>query len=156
MKPRDHAGVFVPPPLLFVVPLIGALLINQSRPWPIMVDESLRLAAAFVLIALGISIGIAGVAAFREAKTTILPAGRPTTTIVDHGPYRFTRNPMYVAMALGYLGLAALFDSWWPDLVLPLILLVVDSMVIRREERYLSEKFGEPYVRYMQRVRRWI
>ena len=156
MKPRDHVGVFIPPPLLFVLPLIGAMLIDRRRPWPIMVDESLRLSTAFVLIALGVSIRIAGVAAFRQAKTTILPAGRATTTIVDHGPYRFTRNPMYVAMAIGYVGLTALLDSWWPVLVLPLILLVIDSIVIRREERYLSEKFGEPYIRYLQRVRRWI
>ena len=106
MKSRDHAGVFVPPPLLYVIPLLLAVMLHSRRPWAISdgYPMALSLGGLFV-ITLGIAIGLASVFSFRKANTTILPVGRPTTAIVQRGPYRFTRNPMYVAMALGYLGL---------------------------------------------------
>ena len=103
MTARDPAGVFVPPPLLFLVPLVGATVLHQRVPWPMSVDDQWMLrVGAFLLLAAGTSLGIAGVMTFRRAHTTILPAGRPITAIVDRGPYRFTRNPMYV----GDLGIA--------------------------------------------------
>jgi protein-S-isoprenylcysteine O-methyltransferase Ste14 len=157
MKVKDHAGVYVPPPLLFVLPLVTSALLHAERPWVILEGQQAALAlGAFFTIATGVAIGVASVAGFKEAKTTILPAGRPTTAIVDKGPYAFTRNPMYLAMASAYLGLSLLLNSMWAVLLLPLILVVIDRLVIRREERYLTVKFGEPYREYCARVRRWI
>jgi protein-S-isoprenylcysteine O-methyltransferase Ste14 len=75
---------------------------------------------------------------------------------VDRGPYRFTRNPMYLAMAVAYAGIAMLLNSVWALGMLPAVVAVVDRFVIPREERYLRAKFGETYVRYCSRVRRWI
>ena len=71
--------------------------------------------------------------------------GRPTTAIVERGPYRFTRNPMYLAMAFAYVGLSLLFNNLWALALLPAVLLVIDVFVIRREERYLIAKFGDSY-----------
>jgi protein-S-isoprenylcysteine O-methyltransferase Ste14 len=85
-----------------------------------------------------------------------LPAGRPTTTIVEKGPYRFTRNPMYLAMSCAYLGLALVLNNLWALVLLPFVVLVVDRFVIRREESYLTAKFGDPYREYCARVRRWL
>ena len=110
----------------------------------------------FVVVAMGIAIGLAGVYSFRKADTTVLPAGRPTTTIVVSGPYRFTRNPMYVAMSCAYIGLSLLLNNVWALLLLPVVVAVVDRLVIRREERYLAAKFGDPYREYCARVRRWL
>ena len=156
MSSRDHAGVFVPPPLLFVIPLVVAAMVHSRRPWPIADGNLVVATLGSLIIAMGIAIGLASVYSFRKARTTVLPAGRPTTAIVESGPYRFTRNPMYVAMALAYFGLSLLLNSVWPLLLLPFVLVLVDLSVIRREERYLVAKFGEPYREYCMRVRRWL
>ena len=81
---------------------------------------------------------------------------RPTTSLVFTGPYRWTRNPMYLAMLLLYIGIALLFDIVWALVLTPLVMLLVVRLVIRREERYLEGKFGEEYRQYKGRVRRWI
>jgi protein-S-isoprenylcysteine O-methyltransferase Ste14 len=157
MKRRDHAGVFVPPPLLYVTPILAAAALHARRPWPISDGYAMALTlAGFIVLATGVAIGLASVYSFRKANTTILPAGRPTTAIVARGPYRFTRNPMYLAMAVGHVGIALLLNSVWVLLPLPLVLLVVDLFVIRREERYLGDKFGDSYRDYCLRVRRWL
>ena len=154
MKSRDHAGVFVPPPLLYVIPILIAAMLHSRRPWPIFDAVALKLGGVFI-VATGIAIGLASIYSFRKANTTILPAGRPTTAIVERGPYRFTRNPMYVAMTCAYIGISLLLNNLWALLLLPFVLVVVDLAVIRREERYLAAKFGEPYREYCARVRRW-
>jgi protein-S-isoprenylcysteine O-methyltransferase Ste14 len=95
MKNTDHAGVWIPPPLLFVLPLVGARMLNSRRPWPLVDGDVTALwLAGLVVVLAGVAVGLAGVAAFRAARTTVLPAGRPTTAIVQRGPYRLTRNPM--------------------------------------------------------------
>jgi protein-S-isoprenylcysteine O-methyltransferase Ste14 len=86
----------------------------------------------------------------------VLPAIRATRTIVGSGPYRFTRNPMYVSLALAYAGMALTINSVWPLVFLPFIVLLVDRYVIRREEAYLARKFGAEYEAYRGRVRRWL
>lgn len=157
MKAADHAGVFVPPPLLFVLPLVAARMLHARRPWPLVDGHGMVLwLPGLVVVLAGVAVGLAGVAAFRNARTTVLPAGRPTTAIVQRGPYRFTRNPMYLAMAFAYAGLALLLNTVWALLLLPLVLAVIDLAVIRREERYLTAKFGRPYREYCARVRRWL
>ena len=154
---KDHAGVLVPPPLIFALPLGAAVFVHSRRPWPIAADNGTTLlVAAFIAIAAGVSIGLGSVSSFRAAHTTVLPMGRPTTAIVERGPYRFTRNPMYVAMAIGYVGLSLLLNNFWAITLLPPALLVVDRFVIRREEQYLTAKFGDSYRQYRSRVRRWL
>jgi len=72
------------------------------------------------------------------------------------GPFRYTRNPGYAAFALTYLGVSLLAGARWPLILLPGLLVLVDWGVIRREERYLEERFGSDYTEYRRRVRRWI
>ena len=156
MKGRDHAGVFVPPPLLFVIPIVAAVILGSKWPWLIADRSSLLVLGGVVMIVAGIAVGLASVYSFRKASTTILPAGRPTTAIVGSGPYRFTRNPMYVAMACAYIGISLVLNNLWALVLLPVAVIVVDTFVIRREERYLTAKFGEPYREYCARVRRWL
>ena len=80
----------------------------------------------------------------------------PTLAIVSEGPYRFTRNPLYLALAGIYLGITLAVGTVWPLVFLIPVLLITHYGIIKREERYLARKFGEPYVAYMGRVRRWI
>ena len=92
---------------------------------------------------------------FRRARTTTVP-GKSSATLVTRGPYRFTRNPMYVGLTLAYLGEAGLLKQLWPVAILPLVLAYVNWTVIPVEEAKLQEVFPSDYQRYRSRVRRWI
>jgi protein-S-isoprenylcysteine O-methyltransferase Ste14 len=94
-------------------------------------------------------------AAFRRARTTLIP-NRPAHALVTTGPYRFTRNPMYVSLVALYLGVTAMLNTWWPVLFLPLVVICIDRMVVAREERYLASAFPAEYEAYTRRVRRWL
>jgi protein-S-isoprenylcysteine O-methyltransferase Ste14 len=87
---------------------------------------------------------------------TNVPTNRPSTTIVESGPYRLTRNPIYVGMFLGLIGLGLAFDNLWLLLVLVPFALVIRYGVVAREEAYLERKFGDAYRGYRARVRRWL
>ena len=157
MKANTHAGVWFPPPLIVTLPFLAAVAMHAMRPWPIADQYGFAFAmAGFAAITIAIAIGLSSVVRFWTAETTILPAGVATTAIVDSGPYRFTRNPMYLAMACGDLGFCLLLNNAWAAALLPLAVSVVDRFVIRREERYLAAEFGDAYLRYASRVRRWI
>ena len=85
-----------------------------------------------------------------------VPTNRPTTTIVESGPYRFTRNPIYHGMFLALIGLAIAFDNLWLLMMLVPFALVIRYGVVAREEAYLERKFGGTYRGYRSRVRRWL
>lgn len=104
---------------------------------------------------LGLALSLWGIATFHQAHTTMFPFER-ANALVERGPYRFTRNPMYVGGAVSYLGIAIAMNVVWPILLLPLVLWSLYSFVIRIEEKYLGELFGDAYTDYRRRVRRWI
>lgn len=156
-RKRDHAGIFFPPPLLYAIPFGAGMLLHRivggdSFPAPLL--PSLR-TAGFVIVALGLLLALTAEILFVRAGTSAIPI-RPTRAIITRGPYRFTRNPMYISLALDYVGLTLAVGYAWPLAGLPLALLAVDRWVIPREERYLEEKFGDEYRRYRAAVRRWI
>ena len=155
--PPDNAGVLLPPPLIFLVPFVIGTWLEWRAAWPLVAAGGRARAVAGVLaIAAGVALGFSAVTEFQRRGTTILPARRPTRAIVAAGPYRFTRNPMYLGMTIAYVGASLLINSMWPLLMLPVVLLAVDRYVIAREERYLRAKFGDEYVAYTRRVRRWL
>jgi len=92
---------------------------------------------------------------FHRARTTTVP-GKRSSRLVTWGPYRFTRNPMYVGLITAYLGEAGILEQIWPVLLLPLVILYVNSIVIPVEESRLKEAFQQDYDRYRARVRRWM
>jgi protein-S-isoprenylcysteine O-methyltransferase Ste14 len=111
--------------------------------------------AGVVVAALGLALAFAGVAAVIRHRTTIVPH-RPVATLLTDGAYRLSRNPMYTGLAIAYLGLALLFGSWWPLALWPLVIVAVRHLVIRPEEQYLAQRFGQAYTDYQSRVRRWL
>jgi protein-S-isoprenylcysteine O-methyltransferase Ste14 len=115
----------------------------------------LALWPGLALVALSVGLAIWGRQALVSAGTNVNPY-RPSTAIVDSGPYRFTRNPLYVALTLMYVGLTLAFDTWWGFILLVPVLIIMHLGVIRREERYLEGKFGESYRGYRARVRRYL
>jgi protein-S-isoprenylcysteine O-methyltransferase Ste14 len=159
MTKPSRPDIHVAPPLVFATGFAAGFLLHRLYPLPL-IDQTgkvrfMGVAAGVVLILLGIGLALWGVAVFRRAKTTILPF-RASTAVVRDGPYRFTRNPMYVGMTLGYVGASLVFNTWWPLVLLPLVLLAMVRLVIVREEAFLSATFGAEYVDYMKQVRRWL
>jgi len=158
IQPPPHAGVHFPPPFVYAVAFIAGLLLQRAWPLPITGPGTARgviLTAGLVLLLA--FLGLAGSAffTFGRARTTVIP-NRPASALVTSGPYRISRNPMYVAFALLYTGLALLVNTWWPLFFLPLVLIAVDRLVIAREERYLASAFPQEYDAYRSRVRRWL
>ena len=107
------------------------------------------------LTILGFALMAWGILTFRRRQTPVVPV-QPARVVVDEGPYRFTRNPMYLGLTVAYVGLAALTNQAWPLVMLPVVLFVVSSAIIEREEQHLRGLFGVAYDDYCSRVRRWI
>lgn len=153
-EPQRSAGIHFPPPFLYVGVLLLALLLQQFVPLNPLPRTFSRTAAAVLLLP-GLGLVFWSLWLFLRARTSPLPM-RPTTSIVSSGPYRWTRNPMYLGMLLIYIGVALLFDIFWALVLIPLVMALVGRLVIQREERYLQATFGEEYRRYQAQVRRWI
>jgi len=151
---RDHAGVVVPPPLIYVAFFLAGLGVQRYAPAP-----SLPVAMGRVvgggLVLLCLLLSTWSFRRFWSSGTSIVPV-RPTTALVIEGPYRFTRNPMYLGLLFLYAGIACWFGLVWALLLAPVLVWVVGVSVIRREERYLTRKFGDEYRRYQAHVRRWL
>lgn len=111
--------------------------------------------AGLVLLALGLAISFWGIVTFMVARTGFLP-GQSSTAVVSSGPYRVSRNPMYVGATMTYVGVALMYNLLWPLLLLPGVIWMMQWAVIAREEEYLERKFGLAYQRYRHRVRRWL
>ena len=152
--PSDTPHVIAPPPLLYVAALGAGLLLNWAAPHP-MLSSSLRCWVGGALVALGVGIAVWGRVLMARAGTNVNPF-QPTTAIVTTGPFRFSRNPLYVGLALTYLGGALLTNSLWVLALLAPALLIMHFGVVRREERYLETKFGDAYRAYRARVRRYL
>lgn len=151
---NDSAGVIAPPPLIYLGALgiglgLDAVIGNGSVPSPI------ALPAGSALIIAGSGLLGSFARAFLGAGTPIDPY-TPSTAIVTNGPFRLTRNPAYLGMALTYAGIAVVSKAPWALVGLPVAIAIIDRGVIAREERYLERKFGPRYTDYKRRVRRWI
>lgn len=151
---KDHPDVPIAPPLLFVLPIIASLAFEWFVPTNF-VHGALRWIFGTSILLAGLALTVSGFATQKHAGTDPIPFN-PTTRIVAHGLYRLTRNPMYVGFAFATFGLAILGDSIWMLLAVPIGLVLIDRLVITREERYLERKFGEEYISYKRSVRRWI
>ena len=150
----DRPGVAAPPPLFYGVGFLVGLLLERLIPselWHVLPVPTL---GGGVMLA-GLALVLWAGATFARHRTPVAPY-RASTTIVETGPYRFTRNPIYLGMLLFYLGGVAWAGRLGPLVMLPLVILALQPLVIAREERYLLAKFGERYQRYRERVRRWI
>lgn len=151
---HDHPGVIARPPLIYLAALAVGLVLEFLWPQGFLA-LAYRLPVALVLAAAGAGLGRL---AFREFKRagTHYRTDKPVTAIITTGPFRFTRNPLYIALALIYLGIAVALGSLWVLAMLIPVLIVIRYGVIAREERYLEKKFGDGYRGYKSSVRRWL
>ena len=150
----DRPGVMAPPPVIYATGLGAGLVLQVIFPIGFPMPSPAAMALGAVCIGLGVLLVGSAFRAFSRAGTNANPY-RPATAIVTNGPFRYTRNPMYVSLTLLYLGITLLLRSAWPVILLPLVLLIMRKGVIDREERYLAQKFGPTYDDYRRSVRRW-
>ena len=146
-----------PVPWVFILVYLAGVVVQHFVPIAIHspdVFRNMRI-GGFVLVGIGILVALSALGIFKKASTTTVPFERPST-LVTSGPYRFSRNPMYVALTVEYIGVAGARNEIWPLLLLPLVLLYVNFMIIPFEERRLHDVFGDAYQAYGARVRRWL
>ncbi|HKU62357.1 MAG TPA: isoprenylcysteine carboxylmethyltransferase family protein [Gemmatimonadales bacterium] len=150
----DSPGVLVWPPVLYGGAFLLGVVLGKLLPLGRLPPAPARIVGAMCVVA-GLAIAYWGEQVMHRAGTNVRP-DRPSTALVMDGPFRYTRNPLYVGLTLLYAGVGLLIPSTWPLLLLVPVLLVMRWGVIAREERYLEGKFGEPYRVYVRRVRRWL
>jgi protein-S-isoprenylcysteine O-methyltransferase Ste14 len=151
----DTANVIIRPPIAWALAILVGLILQWVVSLPFMPASMPAGWIGGIVFVLALALFAWAIATMTRAGSNV-PTSLPTTTIVETGPYRFTRNPIYLGMFLGLVGLAIAFDNLWL-----LVMLVPSSLVIRygvvaREESYLERKFGDAYRQYRARVRRWL
>jgi protein-S-isoprenylcysteine O-methyltransferase Ste14 len=151
---RDHAGVRFPAPLIYLAGLIVGLGAEQVVGTPSL-PRPAAIGAGVIGGLLAAALDGGAMRRFLRARTPMEP-WKPASALVTAGPYRLTRNPMYLGMACLYTGLAMAFGLLWSLALLPVALVMVDRLVIAREERYLERRFGDSYREYRTQVRRWL
>jgi len=152
-----HPMVRVPPPLLFVLTFFAGVGLQHLVPLTIHSTTIVKTGHIIGegLAGAGVVLALSCVAIFLLVRTTIIPFGTASNLVIK-GPYRFTRNPMYVSLVLVYVGVAGILTLIWPLFLLPVPVAIVHGKVIPFEEARLREVFGADYEQYCTRVRRWI
>ena len=156
MKKADSPGINIPPPLIYAVIFLAAVFIQKK----ISIDDHVFknriipiIGILFILIAIYYS--VRSMNQFIQTKNTIIP-NKPAESLQTTGIYHSTRNPMYLSLMMIYLGLSCLIGNWWNIILLPLLFLIIQEYIIKKEEKYLVRRFGQEYIDYSHRVRRWI
>lgn len=154
MTQRDRPDIVAPPPLLYLAALVLVFALQWSWPLPIL-NLAVTAWLGWVVLVLGLALNLWGAWSMKRARTPINPY-RSVESIVTAGAFRVSRNPLYVGLDLVLLGVTLMLDSLWGIVVLLVVLVVMHFGVILPEERYLEEKFGDPYRRYREAVRRYL
>jgi protein-S-isoprenylcysteine O-methyltransferase Ste14 len=152
---HDIPHVIAPPPLLFAAFFAAGWILDFFADDVLDFPWKGAAAAGCVLVVAGAALGLAAAYQFLKAGTNILPEW-PTLAVVRAGPYRLTRNPMYVGLCLAYAGLAIAVERPLTLLLLVPLMVLMHYGVVLREERYLEHKFGEAYLAYKRSARRWL
>ena len=151
---KDHANVKIPPPVLLVTLVLAAFFLNKFLPLPFVFPKIL-VWVGYVLVLVGLGLSASAASRFMQAHTTLDPHGS-VTGIVTGGPYRFSRNPIYLGFLCLLIGFPLIFRTYWGLILSPLFIVLMNMLVIQSEEAYLEKKFGDVYIHYRSRVRRWL
>ena len=150
----DAPSVKIIPPLVYLAGLVIGFLVNIWMPIKV-VPSLVAWTSGGILIFCGAVLAGSAVFKFKDVGTTVRP-DRAASTLVIVGPYKITRNPMYLGLAFVYLGVAVAGQSVWALILLPVVLTIIQRRAIEPEEAFLERRFGADYVGYKEKVRRWI
>lgn len=154
----DHPDVIMLPPVMLLIALVVAIAMEFTSMLDFLppisaVSWSFYLGLLLLVIALGL--GVAATRTFRRVGTNLSPH-QPSLQLATTGPYRFTRNPIYIGLVLILAGLSLIFSLDWGLILVPVLALLLHYGVVVREETYLAAKFGQPYRDFLNHTRRWI
>ena len=153
---KDNPGVYIPPPLIYAGVFLLAVLIQRLIPFEknFFYTIASKIAGSIIIIA-GVFFSFPALSQFFRTKNTLITI-KPASSLQTTGIYSVCRNPMYISLLLWYTGLSFLIGNWWNFILLPLLFLIMQEYVIKREEKYLERSFGQEYLNYKSKVRRWI
>lgn len=154
MTQKDNPRVIAPPPFIFLSFLALGYFINRFYPIAILEQPLNTIIAAVFFVYAALTSGLAFYYMIKSG--TNVDVRKPANTIVTTSVYSYTRNPMYLSMVILLVAFSLLFNALWITLVIPFFIYVMQKGVIEREEAYLENKFGDQYLQYKNRVRRWI
>ena len=146
----------IPVPWVFVLAYVSGVVLQAFIPIPLSPHaRDVGRVAGFILLSTGVALAAWALTIFRKTQTTTIP-GKISSQLVTWGPYRFSRNPMYVSLTLAYLGEAGILGQVWPFVPLVLTLVYVNWTLVPFEETQLQDTFGTAYAQYRANVRRWL
>jgi protein-S-isoprenylcysteine O-methyltransferase Ste14 len=151
---QDNPGIWIPPPLTYLLTLLLEFVLDRRLHVPFLPHRVARI-MGWPLVGGGMALATWFIRTMRAADTT-LDVNKPVSRLVQDGPFRYSRNPGYLSLAMLYAEIAVLRNALWTILLLPLLLVMTQRELIEREERYLERAFGEEYLAYKRRVRRWV
>lgn len=151
---EDHARVKIHPPILLLIHIFAAFLLNWLFPLPFTFAKIL-VWVGYLLTLVGIGLAFSAAGRFMKAHPTLDPHGS-VTEIVTSGPYRFSRNPIYLGFVCLLIGFPFIFSNYWGLILSPVLMVSLFQLIIKHEETYLEKKFGDVYSSYKSRVRRWL
>lgn len=155
-KQTDSPGVYIPPPIFYLLFFLLSIFLQRK----IAMDDfvfhlPLTKAIGISILAIALLFMITSLVTFFKSKNTLILI-KPAASLQTKGIYNISRNPMYVGLAMVYLGITCLIGNWWNCIVFPLLIVLIQEYVIKREEKYLARAFGTPYYQYKKKVRRWL
>lgn len=154
---KDHPGVYIPPPLIYVAVFLMAVLLQSKIP----IENSkfhqtfMKIIGVLLILIAVFFFLIRSLRQFFKTKNTVVTI-LPANSLQTSGIYAITRNPMYVGLAIVYLGITCFIGNWWNIILFPVLIIIVQEYIIKREEKYLARRFGQEYLDYKMKVRRWL
>ncbi|MEP6793389.1 MAG: isoprenylcysteine carboxylmethyltransferase family protein [Saprospiraceae bacterium] len=149
-------GVYIPPPLFYVLTFLASVFVQKRIPIPDTVFHFMivKVVGAILLI-IALFFLVRSLRQFFLTKNTLILI-KPASSLQTTGIYSVTRNPMYVGLAIIYLGITCFIGNWWNIILFPILFLIVQEYIIKHEEKYLELEFGQEYDTYRRLVRRWL
>jgi len=153
---QDHPNINrnIHPPLVMLAHLLAAFLLNWLLPLPFAFPKPFEW-LGYILVFTGLGFAFSAVSQFGKIHTTLDPHGSVSAIIIS-GPYRFSRNPIYLGFVCTLIGLPLAFGNYWGVILSPLLMILMVQLVIKHEEAYLEKKFGDEYTSFKSHVRRWL
>ena len=151
----DNPGVIAFPPLIWLIGAVISTIIHFFVIGIPIMNHNAAVVCGIIFIILAPTLALSALFVMKQAGTNVNPA-KPALTIVRGGPFRFTRNPMYLALCFLQIALGFFLNDWITLLFVVPLFLMLHYGVVLREERYLTTKFGEPYLQLKREVRRWL
>ena len=153
---KDSPGVYIPPPLFYVLTFLAAVFIQKR----VSINDAvfhlqLTKITGILLLIVALFFLLTSLRKFLLSKNTLILI-KPASSLQTNGIYSISRNPMYVGLAILYLGVTCLIGNWWNIILFPLLFLIIQEYIIKREENYLERAFGAEFLEYKNRVRRWL